>query len=144
MAICRYFEALHPEPALMGTTAEEKALIEMWHQRAYDGAMGGAAEVFRNTHPAFVDRSLPGYAVPLPQIQALVARGHQRLDQFFSIFDRQLANNPFVAGDRFSLADITALCSTDFAKFAGVSIPDQCAHFARWYAQVSARPSARA
>ena len=144
IAICRYFEALHPDPPLMGTEAKDKAMIEMWERRAYDEGFLGAAEVFRNTHRAFVDRSLPGYAGAVPQIEALVTRGHQRLARFFDMFDRQLAGNEFVAGKRISVADITALCAVDFAKnLAKVSIPDEHRHLRRWYDALSARPSAK-
>lgn len=144
MAICRYFEALHPDPSLMGTEAKDKAMIEMWERRAYDEGFHGAAEVFRNTHRAFVDRSLPGYASAIPQVEALVARGHQRLAHFFNMFDRQLAANEFVTGKRISVADITALCAVDFAKnLAKVPIPEERQHLRRWYDTMSARPSAK-
>ena len=143
MAICRYFETLYPAPPLMGSDAKEKAVIEMWERRAHDEGLIGAAEVFRNTHPLFVDQSLPGHADPVSQVQALVARGHQRLRRFFETFDRQLTSNAFIAGDRISVADITALCSIDFAKMVDVSIPAECTHLRRWYDMVAARPSAR-
>lgn len=145
MAICRYFETLHPAPALMGTDAREKAVIEMWERRAYDEGLIGAAEVFRNTHPAFKDRSLPGHSDPLPQIQALQTRGRQRLRRFFEMLDRQLADNEFVAGSSFSVADITALCAIDFAKIrAETSIPEDHVNLRRWHEAVSGRPSATA
>lgn len=145
MAICRYFETLHPDPPLMGASAKDKALTEMWERRAYDEGLIGAAEVFRNTHPAFADRSLPGYPDPVPQVPGLVARGRQRLRKFFETFDRQLAANEFVVGNRISVADITALCSIDFAaKLAKVPMPDEYRHLRRWYDMMSARPSAGA
>ena len=145
MAICRYFETLHPTPALMGTDAKEKALVEMWERRAYDEGLIGAAEVFRNSHPAFKDRSIPGYADPVPQVQALEMRGRQRLRRFFEMFDRQFANNQFVAGDHISVADITALCAIDFAKNrAETGIPENHGNVRRWHLAVSTRPSAAA
>jgi len=145
MAICRYFETLHPTPALMGTDAREKAVIEMWERRAYDEGLVGAAEVFRNTHPAFKDRSVPGHADPVPQVQALQARGRQRLRRFFEMLDGQVSNNEFIAGDRISVADITALCAIDFAKIrAETSIPEDHGNLRRWYEVVSSRPSAAA
>ena len=144
MAICTYFESLHPEPPLMGADAKEKAVVAMWERRAYEDGILGAAEVFRNSHKAFADRSLAGYADEVPQIEALITRGNQRLRHFFDAFDRQLAGNEFVAGDRISVADITALCSVDFAKkLAKVSVPDEYKHLHRWYDMVSARPSAK-
>jgi glutathione S-transferase len=145
MAICSYFEALHPEPPLMGTDAKDKAMIEMWERRAYNEGMIGAAEVFRNSHSAFADRSIPGYASAVPQIQALVTRGQQRLSKFFDMFDHQLAGQEFVTGERISVADITAVCAIDFAKnLAKVSIPEEHRHLGRWYDMMSARLSAKA
>ena len=145
MAICRYFETLHPAPVLMGSDAREKAVIEMWERRAYDEGLIGAAEVFRNTHPAFKDRSLPGHTDPVPQIPALQTRGRQRLSRFFEMLDRQLADNEFVAGNNFSVADITALCAIDFAKTrAEASIPEDHVNLRRWHEAVSGRPSATA
>ena len=145
MAICRYFETLHPTPALMGTDAKDKAVIEMWERRAYDEGLIGAAEVFRNTHPAFKDRSIPGHSDPVPQIEALQTRGRQRLGRFFGMLDRQLDDNEFAAGSHFSVADITALCAIDFAKSrAETTIPEDHIHLRRWYGAVSSRPSAAA
>lgn len=144
MAICRYFEAMHPTPPLMGTDAKDQALVEMWERRAYDEGMVGAAEVFRNSHPLFAGRSIPGYAEEVAQQAQLVTRGKQRLAKFFSVFDAQLAHHEFVAGARYSVADITTLCSVDFARhLAKVPIPEACAHLQRWYAAMNARPSAK-
>lgn len=144
MAICRYFEVLHLNPRLMGTTAKEAAVIEMWERRAYDEGLIGVAEIFRNTHPLFVDRGLPGYADPVPQINALVNRGRQRVHRFFQMFDRQLAGSDFVVGNHISVADITAVCAIDFAKNIEVAIPDEYSHLHRWYETICARPSAKA
>lgn len=142
MAICRYLDDVYPEPRLMGTTALEKAVIEMWERRAYDDGLIGCAEVFRNSHPEFVDRGLPGSLEPVPQIPALIERGKGRVGRFYRKFDAQLKNHPWLAGDRFSVADITTLCVADFAKFVGLDIPADCPNFARWYAAAAARPSA--
>jgi glutathione S-transferase len=128
MAICRYLEDLFPEPKLMGGTAKEKGLVEMWERRAYDEGLIGCAEVFRNSHPEFVDRGLPGSLEPVPQIPALIERGKGRVRRFYRKFDAQLATHRFVAGDKFSVADITTLCVVDFAKFNGLDIPSDCPH----------------
>lgn len=144
MAICRYLETVHPARPLMGTDAKSKALTEMWERRAYDEGMIGAAEVFRNTHPLFAGRSVPGYGEPMEQLPALVQRGQRRTQRFFEVFDRQLASNEFVTGDRLTVADITALCAADFARaLARIPIPAECTHFLRWYGMMSVRPSAR-
>ena len=105
MAICRYFEELHPNPPLMGTDAKDKAIVEMWEKRANEEGMLAASELFRNTHPAFADRGLPGSAQPIGQLPELVVRAKARLGRFFKKFDAQLAQNEFVAGQRYSVAD---------------------------------------
>lgn len=144
MAICRYFEALHLNPPLMGTTPKEAAMVEMWERRAYDEGLIGVVEIFRNSNPLLVDRGLPGYADPVPQISALVHRGRQRVRRFFQMFDRQLAGSEFVVGNRLSVADITALCAIDFAKNVEITIPSEHNHLRRWYEMMSTRPSASA
>ena len=90
MAICRFLEDEHPEPNLMGRDGREKARIEMWERRAYDEGIWGAAETFRNAHPLFVDRGLPGSLEPVPQISALAERGRGRVSRFYRKFDEQL------------------------------------------------------
>jgi glutathione S-transferase len=144
MAVCRFLEDEHPEPNLMGANGVEKAMIEMWERRAYDEGMIGAAEVLRNSHPAFVDRGLPGTLEPVPQIPALVERGKERVRRFYQKFEDQLKDKHFVAGDRFTVADITTLCSIDFAKVLGLEVPNECPSVARWHREVSSRSAARA
>jgi len=144
MAICRYFEDLHPAPPLMGVDATDKAIVEMWERRAYEEGLLGAVEVFRNSHPAFKDRGLAGSAEPVPQIADLIERGRGRLRRFYSQVERQLEINEFVAGERYTVADITTLCAIDFAKWTKNGIPPECANLSRWYGAVSARPSASA
>ena len=144
MAICRYFEELNPDPPLMGTDAKDKAIVEMWEKRANEEGMLAASELFRNTAPAFADRGLPGSAEPIGQLPELVVRAKARLNRFYRKFDAQLADNEFVAGSRYSVADITTLCGVDFAKWTDMDIPAECTHLRRWYDAVSARPSAKA
>ena len=143
-AICRYLETEHPNPPLMGTTSREKAAIESWERRAYDECMIGTAEVVRNSMPEFHDRGIPGSLEPVPQIPALIERGKGRVRRYYKKFDAQLSGNRYMAGDTFSMADITTLCATDFARFAGMDIPADCRNMARWYAEVSARSAAAA
>ena len=100
LAIWTYLEALHPQPALMGRTALEKATISSWERRAYDEGLIGHAEIFRNSHPNFVDRGLPGYHAKVPQIPALIERGKMRVAHFYQKFNNQLADNKFVVGER--------------------------------------------
>lgn len=144
MAIARYFEETQPEPPLMGATPTEKAVVDMWEKRANEEDMLPASELFRNTHPAFADRGLPGSAEPIPQIEALRDRARARLDRFFRKFDEQLGGSEFVAGPRWTVADATALCAVDFAGWSDVGIPPGCRNLSRWYEAVNARPSAKA
>lgn len=142
MAICRYFETLHPEPPLMGRDAKDRALVEMWERLAEWEGMHSISEVFRNSKPSFSGRALAGSAQPIEQIPALAERGRQRMALFYQRFEAQLDGRPFVAGAAFSVADITALCAIDFAIFCGLGIPDGCVNLKRWHGEVSARPGA--
>jgi glutathione S-transferase len=144
VAICRYIEVLHPEPPLMGRDAKEQAIIEMWERRAELEGMVAAGEAVRNLAPMFEDRAIAGVPSGFPQIPALAERGKKRMARFFEMWDQQLADNAFVAGPDFSIADITAFIAVEFAKRAEITIPDQCKHFARWYEAVEQRPSAKA
>ncbi|MFI5308926.1 MAG: glutathione S-transferase family protein [Polyangiales bacterium] len=143
MAICRYFEALHPEPRLMGRDPKEMALIEMWERKAEFQGLQAGAEVFRNSLPAFADRGMGGYDVPIPQIPALIERGKVRVQAFCEQLDAQLAGHDYIVGNDFSVADITALVSVDFGKRQRMEIPASCENLQRWYARCSARPSAK-
>ncbi|MGD9603212.1 MAG: glutathione S-transferase N-terminal domain-containing protein [Gammaproteobacteria bacterium] len=141
LAIWHYFESVQPEPPLMGTTPVEKALISAWERRAYDEGLIGHAEIFRNSHPNFVDRGLPGHREPVPQIPALIERGKLRVARFHEKFNRQLADHEFIAGDRFSIADITTVTVCDFGLALQMPIPPNAPHVQRWYDQMQARPS---
>jgi len=145
VAICRYFEETHPQPPLMGTGAIGKATVEARQRHMeFDGLLG-VAEAFRNAFPGFANRAIPGVKDRIDAIPALAERGRATTMRFYRRLDDYLANSAFVAGDRFSIADITALCTIDFATGAArLPIPDDCENIKRWYAQVSVRPSAKA
>jgi glutathione S-transferase len=143
VAICRYIEELHPEPPLMGTDAKDKAIVEMWNRRVEFMGYAPTAEVVRNALPMFEDRGLSGVPGGVPQIPALVERGKQSLGRFFALLDRQLADNPFVAGEAFTIADISAFVTIEFAKRAEVEIPGRGAeNVVRWHTEIASRPSA--
>jgi glutathione S-transferase len=144
MAICRYFETLHPEPPLMGTDALDKAIVEMWERISEAEGMHAVAEVFRNSKRSFSGRGLLGYAQPIEQIPELVERGELRIAQYYAKLDRQLAGREHITGARFTVADITAYCVVQFARFCELAIPETCAEVERWFAAVAARPSAKA
>ena len=143
-AINRYLEAAYPQPALMGVTPLEQAQVAMWeHHMEHDGFLA-VAEAFRNQAPGFKGRALPG-SHPVEQIEALVERGRQRYRNFLADLDARLAQSEFIAGPAFTLADITALVTVDFAARAiKIDIPSEHAHVRRWHQAVSARDSAKA
>ena len=145
VAICRYIEEMHPEPALLGTDAISKATIEARQRHMeFDGLLA-AADAFRNSFPGFSSRGLAGNAGSVEAIPALAERGKNAMVRFYASLDAALSNSAFVAGEAFSIADITALCTIDFAAGAArVPIPDQCSNVKRWHAHVSSRPSAEA
>ena len=145
VAICRYIEEMHPEPALLGTDAISKANIEARQRHMeFDGLLA-AADAFRNSFPGFSSRGLAGNAGSVDAIPALAERGKNAMLRFYESLNAALDDSAFVAGETFSSADITALCTIDFASGAArVPIPDQCSNVQRWHADVSSRPSAEA
>ncbi len=137
IAICRYFEAQQPEPPLFGVGAKEIALVEMWNWRAEINFFANVAAVFRHLHPAMKE-------FEVPQVPAWAEANRPRVTWFLEWLDRELANREFVAGDRYSVADITMLCGVDFMKPARLVMPEGLSNVTRWRAAVSARPSAAA
>lgn len=143
IAICQYLEDTYPEPVLLGNTPEERALVSMWNGKVEQLGLMAMMDAFRNSAKGMVDRALPGpesYA----QIPELAERGRRRLLHFFYRLNDQLAGNTFLAGDNYSVADISAMVLIDFAGWIKIAIPDDAIHVARWYAEVSKRPSAAA
>jgi glutathione S-transferase len=137
IAICRYFEELHPEPPLMGTTPLEKATIEMWQRRMELNLINPIAAVFRHSHPAMAE-------LEVPQVKEWSEANRPRVLKGLEILDAQLGKNQYVAGDRYTIADITALVGVDFTKMGRIEVPENLTNLARWRAEVSARPSAKA
>jgi glutathione S-transferase len=137
IAICRYFEELHPEPPLFGTGALERARVEMWQRRLEFGLLGTVAAVFRHLHPAMAE-------MEVPQVAAWGETNKPRVIEFLRFLDGELADRRFIAGDRFSVADITGLVGLDFMKPAKLSLPDELTNVRRWHAELAARPSAQA
>jgi glutathione S-transferase len=137
LAICRYFDALHPEPPLFGVGAKEIALVEMWSRRVENNFFATVAAVFRHLHPAMKE-------LEVPQVPAWAEANKPRVTQFLELLDTELGKHEFIAGDRFTVADITALCTVDFMKPTRLTVPEGAANVKRWHAAVSARPSAKA
>lgn len=145
VAICRYFEALQPDPPLFGGTPLAIARIEAWTRRIEAEGYVAVVNMFRNANPAFAGRGLPGATPLVPQIAELATRGRAMWDAFVDTLETQLGESEWVAGQDYTFADISALVAVDFARAAvKLSPPEACTHLARWYAAASARPSAAA
>ena len=139
--ILRYLEDVFPEPPLFGATPQARARAAMWERRVELEGFAAVMEAVRNAVPALKGRAIAG-PHGYDQIPALVERGRARVRNFYGDFDARLADVPFVAGDDFSVADITALVTIDFAtRAAGLPIGDEHAALKRWYDKVSARAS---
>ena len=143
-AIWRYLEEAFPEKPLLGVDAKDKALVTMWERRMELEGFAAVMEGVRNKVAGLKDRAISGphgYA----QIPELVARNEQRVANFHADLEERLAVSPFVAGQAFSVADITAVVTIDFAKGGlGAPIPEANAATQRWYEALSARPTFRA
>jgi len=137
MAICRYFEALHPEPNLFGRGAIEIANVEMWNRRIELGLYSAVQAIFRHGHPAMAK-------MQVPQVRQWAEINKPRVTEFLEILNDALAGRKFVAGDKFSVADITGLVAIDFMKPAKLELSEPYQHVRRWHAEISARPSAAA
>jgi glutathione S-transferase len=137
IAICRYFEEIQPDPPLFGVDTLDRALVEMWQRRIELNLMLPVAMVFRHLHP--------GAAVlEQPQVAEWGEANRPRVIEAIEMLDRQLADRPFVTGDRFTVADISALVGIDFMRPSKFGVPENCANVLRWHSEVSARPSAKA
>lgn len=139
-AIAAYLEAAYPEPPLLGVTALEKAEIASWHWRAEFEGLLAIAEALRNGSPAMANRALPG-PVNYPQIPELAQRGVARVQHFFATLNEHLAGREFIATERFSIADITAVVAVDFARVVKVKPTEQHPHLLRWRLAVGQRAS---
>ena len=138
VAICRYFEELKPAaPHLFGEGALGRAMVEMWQRRIELGVFFYVAQAFRHTHPAMAN-------LEVPQVKDWAEACKARALEALSVLDAQLAGHRFVAGDAYSIADITALVAIDFMKPARLQRPTDLKHLDRWYGEVSTRPSAKA
>src|SRR5262245_57673593 len=137
MAICRYMEELHPEPNLFGADAWERAQIEQWNRHAELELLLPTALVFRNTHAFW-----QGRIKQAPEIGAITK---ELIASRFEWFDRELANRPYIAGLRFTVADITALCAIDFGRISDIRINAEVhPNLKSWHDRVSSRPSTKA
>lgn len=137
IAICRYFEELHPEPPLFGTGALGRARVEEWQRRMELNLLSTVAAAFRHLHPAMKEWEVP-------QVAEWGEANKPKALGFLAFLDAELQKREFVAGDDYSVADITGMIAIDFMKPARIAVPDELVNVRRWYDSVSARPSARA
>ncbi|WP_151633141.1 glutathione S-transferase family protein [Noviherbaspirillum aerium] len=139
-AIAAYLEARYPEPPLMGRTPQDKAEIASWQWRVEFEGLMAVADALRNSSPAMVNRALPG-PTDYPQIPELYQRGLARAQQFFVTLNERLAGRDFIAADQFSIADITAVVTFDFARVIRLKPGEDLPHLLRWRAAMGERPS---
>jgi glutathione S-transferase len=137
IAICRYFELLHPQPSLFGTTPKEAAMIEMWQRRMELHLLLPVSNVFRHGHPAMKE-------MEVPQVPAWAEANKPRVADFLDLLDRELQNHRYAAGDTYSVADITGMIAIDFMKPAKLTLPETLSNVRRWHAEIAARSSATA
>lgn len=137
VAICRYIEELHPEPPLMGNDAKDRAIVEMWNRRMEHHFLGAVANTFRHTHPAMEEWEVP-------QLAEWGEINRPKALAFLELLDQELAGREFIAGDRYTIADITGMIAFDFMKPARIDRPEHLKNVMRWYQTVSSRPSAKA
>ncbi|MEL6735445.1 MAG: glutathione S-transferase [Pseudomonadota bacterium] len=137
VAICRYFEELHPDPPLMGVDAVDKAIVEMWQRRMEMHLLLLVANVFRHAHPAMAEWEVP-------QIVEFSEANKPKVMASLDWLNDELADRDFISGARFTIADITAMIAIDFMKPARMALADHHTHVQRWYDAARARPSADA
>jgi glutathione S-transferase len=137
VAICRYFEGVYPQPPLMGVDPRDSAFVEMWSRRMELEISQPIGNFVQHTHPLFRDRiqQFPEFG------EARRDHGLKRVEWLDSI----LAQRQFVAGDRYTIADIIAQVAIDLGlNLGGLKLPDGARHVKRWHEAVSGRPSAKA
>ncbi|MEO1581495.1 MAG: glutathione S-transferase family protein [Pseudomonadota bacterium] len=142
IAICDYLESQFPEPPLLGDSPESRAGVLQWNAKIEQQGLAAVAESFRNHAKGFRGRSLTG-PEGFDQIPELVPRGRRRVEVFMAKLDAHLQDRPFICGDTFSMADITALVTIDMSAWIKLPIPESQPTLRAWHERVSSRPSAR-
>ena len=136
IAICRYIEALHPQPPLFGRDAKEQATIEMWNRRVELGLFASVAAVFRHSHPSMAELE--------EQVPEWAQANRDQVDDHLWLLELQLAGSAFVCGEVMTVADITAGIAIDFMKPSRIPLPEDFIHIRRWHGELSTRPSWKA
>lgn len=136
VAICRYLEALRPKPPLFGRGAVEVGLVEMWNRRVELNLYQAVSAVFRHLHPAMKEMEA--------QVPEWGEANRPRVFEFLGLLDHELKDRMFIAGDHYTIADITALVAVDFMRPAKLIMPEEFSNLRRWHGQVGERSSATA
>lgn len=137
IAICRYFEALQPDPPLFGRGALGIAMVEMWNRRIEMNLSGVVAAAFRHSHPSMAE-------LEVPQVPQWAEANRNKIVPMLQLLDRELADRRHIAGDGYSVADISALCAVDFLRVLKIDVPEELGNLRRWHEEVASRPSAKA
>ncbi len=140
--IAAYLDAAFPEPPLLGRSPAERGLVANWNARCELEGLWAVAECFRNRSKGLANRAITGPR-DFAQIPELAERGRARAEEFLLTLDERLRDSPYLAGEFFSMADITALCVVDFASWIKLIVPDSYTGLLRWRARVGERPSSR-
>ena len=141
-SIFLYLESLHPEPNLLGKDLLETINVQSWERFSEMNGMQAVGEFFRNQAEPLANRGIPGFS-GVAQVPELVGRGKKRADWYYAQLNSRLHDSEYVAGTRYTAADITALCVIDFGKAVGLPFEEGCEHINRWYNEVSKRPSSK-
>lgn len=141
LGIAAYLEARFPEPPLMGRSPDEKGAVLSWNATVEQQGGLPIAEALRNSNPHMKGRAVPG-PVNFDQIPDLADRGMKRIPLFFDLLEARLQQVPYLAGDAFSLADITGYVMVDFARVVKLRLPESHSAARDWFDRVAARPSA--
>jgi len=136
IAICRYLEALRPEPPMFGRSAVEVGLVEMWNRRVELNLYQAVSAVFRHLHPSMKEMEA--------QVPEWGEANRPRVFDFLALLDRELKDRMFIAGDHYTIADITGLVAVDFMRPAKLIMPEEFTNLRRWHTQVGERTSATA
>jgi len=136
LAIMEYFEELHPNPPMIGTTAVERARVRALERICELGVLSRIGTIFQNTHPLFASR--------IKQVPETAESARGSLGSVLAVLDAKIGKSPFVAGDKPTIADCTLLAALQFAEFAGIEIDPKFANIHRWYESFKKRPSAAA
>jgi len=136
IAICRYIEALHPQPPLFGRDAKEQGTIEMWNRRVELGLFASVAAVFRHSHPSMAELE--------EQVPEWAEANREQVDDHLWLLELQLASSGFICGEALTVADITAGIAIDFMKPSRIPLPEDFVNIRRWHGQLSSRPSWKA